>query len=127
MGIIFCKVGSMSTTLILVQVFIIIFMSIVILLQRSSGSGLGVASGSIAKSYSSNFLVKVTIFLGVLFMLNSLLIAKLFVTESNASKELLDSISRPEVVASKSVGKGVEGVEGMEKVENTPIDIEDID
>ena len=66
----------MTSTLLIVQFILAIFLTIAILLQKSSSMGLGAYSGSNESMFGAkgpaNFLTKLTFSFGLLFVLNTL-------------------------------------------------------
>ncbi len=69
--------------LILIEVLCGLLLVGVILLQRSKGEGLGMAFGaemgeSLFGAQASNVLVKITIWLGVIFLVNTTLLARIY-------------------------------------------------
>ncbi|NQY53956.1 MAG: preprotein translocase subunit SecG [Campylobacteraceae bacterium] len=66
----------MTSTLLIIQFILAILLTITILLQKSSSIGLGAYSGSNNSLFGAkgpaNFLTKVTMFLGLLFITNTL-------------------------------------------------------
>jgi preprotein translocase subunit SecG len=78
--------------LILLEVVLSILLVLVILLQRSKGEGLGLAFGaemgeSIFGARASSALVKITIWLGAIFVINTIILAYIY-TKSNSSSLL---------------------------------------
>ncbi|MFA7083625.1 MAG: preprotein translocase subunit SecG [Arcobacteraceae bacterium] len=66
----------MTSTLLVVQFVLAIILTITVLLQKSSSIGLGAYSGSNESLFGAkgpaNFLTKATMFIGLLFVLNTL-------------------------------------------------------
>ncbi len=84
----------MTTTLFVVQIVLAIFITIMVLLQKSSSIGLGAYSGSNESVFGAKgpagFLAKFTMFLGLLFVLNT--IALSYSYNKQAEKSILDSL-----------------------------------
>lgn len=72
----------MISTLFVVQIILAIILTITILLQKSSSIGLGAYSGSNESLFGAkgpaNFLAKATMFLGLLFVINTLILGYLY-------------------------------------------------
>ncbi len=91
----------MTTSLMVLQAIISVLLIIVVLLQFGKGAeaGLMTAAGSesiMSSSTSGNIMVKITAFLAILFLVNSVLLAR--IQGSKFQKSLLDSeapVSRP--------------------------------
>lgn len=88
----------MYSFLISLQFIIVVLLAISVLVQKTDTDGLsGLSGGSaqfggVPKRGKGNFLTKTTMFLGVLFMLNSIIIAKIFVNEVRESKAITEGI-----------------------------------
>lgn len=84
----------MTTTLFVVQIVLAIFITIMVLLQKSSSIGLGAYSGSNETVFGAKgpagFLAKFTMFLGLLFVLNT--IALSYSYNKQTEKSILDSL-----------------------------------
>ncbi|WP_110581682.1 preprotein translocase subunit SecG [Helicobacter cinaedi] len=84
----------MTTTLFVVQIVLAIFITIMVLLQKSSSIGLGAYSGSNESVFGAKgpagFLAKFTMFLGLLFVLNT--IALSYSYNKQTEKSILDSL-----------------------------------
>lgn len=91
----------MTTTLMVLQAIIAVLLIIVVLLQFGKGAeaGLMTQAGSesiMSSSTRGNIMVKITAFLAILFLGNSILLAK--IQDSKFEKSLLDSeapVARP--------------------------------
>jgi preprotein translocase subunit SecG len=90
----------MTTTLMIFQAFVSILLIVVVLLQFGKGAEAGLFSGGgdsiMTGSQQGNILVKVTIVLAVLFMGNSVLLARL--AGAKAGSSIMDSeapVARP--------------------------------
>uniref|UniRef100_UPI002FDF0BD6 preprotein translocase subunit SecG n=1 Tax=Helicobacter typhlonius TaxID=76936 RepID=UPI002FDF0BD6 len=85
----------MTTTLFVVQIVLAVFITIIVLLQKSSSIGLGAYSGSNESVFGAKgpagFLAKFTMFLGLLFVLNTIALSYTYNTQSQ--KSILDSIA----------------------------------
>ena len=73
----------LKIVLISIEIICGLLLIIVILLQKSKGEGLGLAFGSdmgeaLFGAHAGNVLVKVTIWLGVIFLLNTAILAKIY-------------------------------------------------
>lgn len=91
---------NMTTILLLIQIFIVLALIGVILLQKTGSDSLAGLSGSGHNVFSnrsaSNIFNKTTIVLAAAFMINSLIIAKVIKSEYLASnKSILDTIVIP--------------------------------
>lgn len=86
----------MSSVLIILQSVIVIIMVLAIMLQKADGSSLaglsGGGSGVVSNRTSNSFISKFTMAMAILFMINSLVLAKLSVNESKKAKALLESL-----------------------------------
>lgn len=78
------------------QVIIVILMVLAILLQKNGEDSLAGLSGSgtgiVSSRASGNFLSKTTMILAILFMANSLVLAKLSTQDSRKAKTLLEEL-----------------------------------
>ncbi|WP_300910094.1 preprotein translocase subunit SecG, partial [Helicobacter japonicus] len=85
----------MATTLFVVQIVLAVFITIIVLLQKSSSIGLGTYSGSNESVFGAKgpagFLSKFTMFLGLLFILNT--IALSYTYNQQSQKSVLDTLS----------------------------------
>jgi preprotein translocase subunit SecG len=88
----------MTTILIILQVFITFCLIVAVLLQKTSSdslAGLSSSGHSVLSSKSSrNIFTKATIILGIAFMLNSLLIAKFYVSSIQSKTSIVKSIEK---------------------------------
>ncbi|NPA11581.1 MAG: preprotein translocase subunit SecG [Epsilonproteobacteria bacterium] len=79
----------MSGILFTVQIVLVVSIVILVLLQRSESMGLGAYSSSndtvFGASGPMNFLTKATMFLGILFVLNTLTLVYLYNKKANTS------------------------------------------
>ena len=84
----------MTTLLLVLQIFIIILLTALILLQKSkSGSFIsGNTNSYISEKAYSSFITKFTMFLAVIFMANSLVLAKIEVNKNLSVKSLIKSL-----------------------------------
>ena len=84
----------MSGILFTVQIILVILIVILVLLQRSESMGLGAYSSSNNTVFGAkgpmNFLTKATMFLGLLFVLNTLTLVYLYNKQANTS--VLDEV-----------------------------------
>jgi|GEM_PF-4934699 len=87
---------NMATVLLILQSVIVIVMVLAILLQKNDGNSLaglaGGGSGVISNRTTGNFMSKLTMILAIMFMVNSLALARFAVTDSNKAKALLQSL-----------------------------------
>jgi preprotein translocase subunit SecG len=88
----------MFKILIIAQIFIVLILLILVLVQQGNNDGMANLSGSGSNLMSSrgsfNFFHKATIIVGFLFMLNSLLLARITYSQSNAARSLIESIGK---------------------------------
>lgn len=86
--------------LIIVQFVLAILLTIVVLLQKSSSIGLGAYSGSNESLFGAkgpgNFLTKLTMVLGLLFVINTVTLGYLFNEQRN--KSAIDTIAQDAVI-----------------------------
>jgi len=86
-----------KAVLILIEIISSILLIVIILLQRSKNEGLGLAFGSqmgesLFGAQAGNVLVKATIWLGIIFMVNTTVLAKIY---SKGTSQSLISESAP--------------------------------
>lgn len=93
----------MSTFLLVIHVVLSIIIVISVLLQKSSSMGLGVYSGSNESLFgakgSASFMAKFTMFMGLLFIINTIALS-IFYTK-NASRSIMDA----NIIENKEVNK----------------------
>lgn len=86
----------MATILLTIQVFIVLALIITVLVQKSSSdslAGLAGGGGSMFSARSTaNFFSKATLFLGIAFMINSLVIAKIYNQDAKENASLADKV-----------------------------------
>ncbi|MDD6056529.1 MAG: preprotein translocase subunit SecG [Helicobacter sp.] len=91
----------MSGILLIVQFILVILITIVVLMQKSSSIGLGAYSGSNESLFGAKgpagFLAKVTFFFGLLFVINTIALGYLYMQDSKRS--VLDSVEIPSIPA----------------------------
>lgn len=79
----------MTATLLIMQIVLVIFITIAVLLQKSSSIGLGAYSGSNESVFGakgpSGFLAKATFFLGFLFVVNTVALGYFYAQSKNES------------------------------------------
>ena len=84
----------MATTLFVVQIVLAVFITIIVLLQKSSSIGLGTYSGSNESVFGAKgpagFLSKFTMFLGLLFILNTIALSYTY----NQQRQICSSLYR---------------------------------
>lgn len=87
----------MASTLIILQFILGILITVAVLLQKSSSVGLGAYSGSNESVFgakgSGSFLVKLTVVLSALFVLNTVTLS--FVYSSSKDESVVDSVVAP--------------------------------
>jgi preprotein translocase subunit SecG len=88
----------MTTTLLLIiQVFVVILLIAVILVQKTSSDSLAGLSGGgnsiLSNKSTSNIFSKATIILSIIFVLNSLLIAKITNMNSSSKASIVDTLT----------------------------------
>lgn len=85
----------MSGILFTIQIILVILIVILVLLQKSESMGLGAYSSSNNTVFGAkgpmNFLTKATMFLGLLFVLNTLTLVYLYNKQANTS--VLDEVN----------------------------------
>lgn len=96
-----------TTVLLIVQAFIVFLLIAVILIQRTSGDSLAGLSGSgnsvLSSKTTSNIFSKATVILGMAFVLNSLLIAKVTNVNSAPKASIVESIKHENNKEHKSI------------------------
>jgi preprotein translocase subunit SecG len=89
----------MTSTLLIVQFILAVFITIAVLLQKSSGMGLGGYSGSNESMFGAKgpggFLVKFTYIIGLLFVINTVTLGYLYNEQTQSS--VVDSIPQGSV------------------------------
>lgn len=90
----------MTSTLLIVQFIIAIVLTITVLLQKSSSIGLGAYSGSNESLFGAkgpaNFLAKATMFLGLIFILNTLVLGYLY--NQSTQKSAVDNVKTESLI-----------------------------
>lgn len=90
----------MLNTFLIFQIVLSILIVIVVLMQKSSSIGLGVYSGSNESLFGSkgpaSFLAKLTFFLGVLFLANTIALGYSF--NKDHKKSLIDTIEQKSAI-----------------------------
>ena len=86
--------------LILIEIISSILLIVIILLQRSKSEGLGLAFGSqmgesLFGARAGNVLVKVTVWLGIIFLVNTIVLAKIYSMGSSPSLISESSVPAP--------------------------------
>ena len=92
----------LKATLILVEIVSSILLIVIILLQRSKNEGLGLAFGSqmgesLFGARAGNVLVKATVWLGIIFLVNTTVLAKIY--SKGTSQSLISESSVPAPLA----------------------------
>lgn len=79
----------MTSVLLIVQIALVVFLTLAVLLQKSSSIGLGAYSGSNESVFGAkgpgNFLSKITFFLGFLFVANTVAMGYFYKIDHNVS------------------------------------------
>ena len=88
----------LKAVLILIEIICSILLIVIILLQRSKNEGLGLAFGSqmgesLFGAQAGNVLVKATVWLGIIFMVNTTVLAKIY--SKGSSRSLISESSAP--------------------------------
>ncbi|MFH1475976.1 MAG: preprotein translocase subunit SecG [Verrucomicrobiota bacterium] len=88
--------------LILIEIISSILLIVIVLLQRSKSEGLGLAFGSqmgesLFGARAGNVLVKATVWLGIIFLVNTTVLAKIY--SRGTSQSLISTSSIPEPMA----------------------------
>ena len=88
----------LKVVLILIEVLCSLLLIGVILLQKSKGEGLGMAFGaelgeSLFGARAANVLVKITIWLGIIFMLNTIFLAKIY--SRSQERSVIERVAAP--------------------------------
>lgn len=95
----------MTSTLLIVQFVLAILLTIIILLQKSSSIGLGAYSGSNDSLFGAkgpaNFLSRATMFLGLLFVINTVALGYLYNEQRN--KSAIDSVKTESLIPATPV------------------------
>ncbi|MDD5679147.1 MAG: preprotein translocase subunit SecG [Kiritimatiellae bacterium] len=87
-----------KAVLILIEIISSILLVVIVLLQRSKNEGLGLAFGSqmgesLFGARAGNVLVKATVWLGIIFMVNTTVLAKIY--SQGTSRSLISESSAP--------------------------------
>ena len=97
----------MTTFLLVIQVMIVVLMVGIILMQKTGSDSIAGLSGGGSNLFSHkssmNLLSKITIFLAMAFILNSLVIAKIINNEHKKSSRLIESIVSDPVVIDRKL------------------------
>lgn len=92
----------MSAILVVVQIILAICIVVVVLLQKSSSIGLGAYSGSNESLFGAkgpaNFMAKVTLVLGFIFLVNTIALGYIYNTKSNRNKSVIDNVEIPKSI-----------------------------
>ncbi len=88
----------LKVVLILVEVLCSLLLIGVVLLQKSKGEGLGMAFGaemgeSLFGARAANVLVKITIWLGIIFMLNTVFLARIY--SQGQGRSVMERVAAP--------------------------------
>ena len=101
----------MTTLFLVLQVVFAVIITVSVLLQKSSSIGLGAYSGSNESLFGAKgpagFLAKFTAFMGILFVINTLVLAYFY--QQDAKTSVVDRV-KVEANATKSVPNAVPGV-----------------
>lgn len=105
----------MTNTLLVIQIILAILIVIVVLMQKSSSIGLGVYSGSNDSVFGAKgpagFMAKMTMFLGLLFLINTITLGYFYNKEHN--KSILDSVPKKELVPTLPSGNTLAPVKSI--------------
>lgn len=97
----------MTLVLLILQIIIVAALVLTILLQKSGSDGLaGLASGGhgfMSGRASASFITKFTMFLAFVLMLNSLLLAKIYLKTEESAHNIINSIETLETPAESHV------------------------
>jgi len=97
----------MASTLLIVQFVLAVFITIAVLLQKSSGMGLGGYSGSNESMFGAKgpggFLVKFTYIMGLLFVINTVTLGYLYNKQTQNS--VVDSLNQSSVPTTPTTSK----------------------
>ena len=90
----------MQSVLIVIQIFLVLTIIILVLMQKSGSDGTANLAGGgnslISSRTSATFLSKATMLLAILFMVNSLLLARLSYQQGGASRVIIEQIEKDE-------------------------------
>ncbi len=87
----------MTTVLIVAQIFIVLLLILLVLLQKSDSdavSSLGGGNNLVSPHAANNIITKATMFLGVLFICNSIAIARIAYVESGKANKIIENIEK---------------------------------
>ena len=97
----------MTSVLFIIQIILVVAIVILVLLQKSQSMGLGAYSGSNESLFGAkgpmNFLAKMTIILGFLFVLNTLTLTYLYNKQANESVVNEVKINKPNPIPSTPI------------------------
>ena len=86
----------MTTILLVVQIFIIVVLCILVLIQKNSSDGLAGLSGGghnfMSAKSAAGALNKLTMFFVIAFMVNSIAIAKLHLHETKSVEKIINTV-----------------------------------
>ena len=92
----------MTNIFLVIQIILAILIVIIVLLQKSSSIGLGVYSGSNDSVFGAkgpgSFMAKLTMFLGFLFLVNTVSLG--YVYNKEYGKSILDNVSQKSLIPS---------------------------
>lgn len=95
----------MTSILLIVQIVLVVFITIAVLLQKSSSIGLGAYSGSNESVFGAkgpaSFLAKTTFFLGFAFVANTIALGYFYAQQKNAS--VIDTMSETTNIAAPTI------------------------
>jgi preprotein translocase subunit SecG len=102
----------LKAILILIEVVSSILLIVIILLQRSKSEGLGLAFGSqmgesLFGARAGNVLVKATVWMGIIFLVNTTVLAKIY--SKGTSQSLISQSSVPESMTRQMPAQGPVG------------------
>ena len=95
----------MTSTLLIVQFILAVLLTISILLQKSSSMGLGAYSGSNDSVFGAkgpgNFLSKITMILGLIFVINTITLGYMY--NEQRQKSAVDSVKTESLIPSTPI------------------------
>ncbi len=112
----------MSSSLLIVQFVLAIMLTISVLLQKSSSIGLGAYSGSNDSLFGAkgpaNFLTKITMILGLLFVTNTLVLGYMY--NQQKLQSAVDTVKTDSLIPSKpSTNKNIPSVPAVPVIPNS--------
>lgn len=106
----------MTTTLFVIQIILAVFITIIVLLQKSSSIGLGAYSGSNESVFGAKgpagFLSKFTMFLALLFVLNTIALG--YAYNKASQKSVFDSLPKDMLKQNNAPLSGIPDSKGVQ-------------